>query len=294
VTVIAGTLLGFAPARTWGQKLLALLRVQKVTVVPVDFSALGTPDGNHVIGVGGMPPNGPGKMMAQVLSDKVIVTRSSKPQNVSSAEDASQVAGYPVRVLSNRSDVPLFTVMGEQAFQMTLDRNRLQAILDEAQRSDLVLAASIDGSVISVNIPAAVGERYGTCPNRQNDQDTDFQDCVLVEQAPSPTVSAPADLDLKKLAEIGLELGGMTADQAHAFSQAVDWTSTLVLPVPARLNSYQMVQVNGVQGALINLPLGGRRHLLGYTLIWIKAGMIYSLTGFGNPVEAVPLAESLQ
>jgi anti-sigma factor RsiW len=289
--VVLGTLLGFTPARTWAQKVLALLRVQKVAVVPIDFSALGTPDG----------ANGPGKMIAQVLSDKVIVTRSSETRKVATAEEASILAGYPVRVLSNRSDMPLLTVLGEQAFQMTLDRSRLQAILDEAGRSDLILPASVDGALITVNTRGMVGSRYGTCPSRQSDQEpgADFRDCVVLEQAPTPTVSAPADLNIAQLAEIGLQVGGMTADQARAFSQTVDWTSTLVIPVPARINSYEMVRINGVQGTLINLPRinparSGRRQLLGYTLIWIKSGMIYSLTGFGNPIEAVPLAESLK
>ena len=283
--VLLGTLLGFAPARTWAQKVLALLRVQKIAVVPVDLSALGGPDST----------GGPGKIIAQVLSDKVAVTRSSKPQKAATAEQASQLAGYPIRVLSNRSDMPLFTVMGEQAFQMTLDRNRLQTVLNEAGRSDLTLAPSVDGATISVHVFPLVATRYGTCPDRQNEQEAgvDFRDCVLLEQAPSPTVSTPPDLNIAQLAEIGLELAGMTADQAHAFSRTVDWTSTLVLPVPAHVNSYQTVQVNGVQGTLINLPLARRRPLPGYTLIWIRDGMLYSLTGFGNPVEAIPLAESL-
>jgi hypothetical protein len=284
-TVLLGTLLGFAPARTWAQRVLALLRVQKIAVVPVDFSGRGGPNRE----------GSPAKMIAQVLSDKVAVTRSSRPQKVATAEEASQLAGYRVRVLTNRSDMPLFTVMGEQAFEMTLDRNRLQAVLNEAGHSDLSLADSVDGATVSVHIFPLVAARYGTCPDQQNEQETagDFRDCVIMLQAPSPLVSTPPDLNIAQLAEIGLQLAGMTADQARAFCQTVDWTSTLVLPVPAVVNSYQTVQVNGVQGTLINLPLARRRPSPGYTLIWIKDGVIYSLTGFGNPVEAVPLAESL-
>jgi anti-sigma factor RsiW len=283
--VLLGTLVGFAPARTWAQKVLAMLRVQKIAVVPVDLTALSGPDGD----------GRPGKMIAQVLSDKVVVTHSSKPQKVASADEASQLAGYRVRVLTSRSDTPQFMVEGGQGFQMTLDRSRLQTILNEAGRSDLILPVSADGATISVQVSPLVAERYGTCPARKNEQEAeaDFRDCAILVQTPSPVVSVPPDLNIQQLAEVGLQLAGMTADQARSFCQNVDWTSTLVLPVPAVVNSYQTVPVNGVQGTLINLPLARRRPLPGYTLIWIKDGVIYSLTGFGNPVEAVPLAESL-
>jgi len=35
-----------------------------------------------------------------------------------------------------------------------------------------------------------------------------------------------------QLAQIGLEFTGMSSDQAAAFTKSVDWTSTLVVPVP--------------------------------------------------------------
>jgi Putative zinc-finger len=284
IVVLAGVL-SFAPGSSWAQKLLAMLRVQKIAVVPVDLPALGSPNAN----------NGPAKMIGQMLSDKVVVTLSSKPRKVDSADDASQLAGYHVKVVGSRSDTPQFTVEGEQGFQMTIDRDRVQAILDEAGRSDVALPVSVNGALIAVHIPSIVAERYGTCPNRENARDSaaDFGDCVELVQVPSPTVSVPPDLNIEQLAEVGLQLAGMTPSQAHAFCQTVDWTSTLVLPLPRFIRSYQTVEVNGVQGTLINLPPHGPQHLLGYNLVWVKQGVIYSLTGFGSPAEALPLAESL-
>src|SRR3982751_6804379 len=48
-------LLSFAPGRTWAQKFLAMLRVQKLAVVPVDFSAI--PNGS----------TGSGKLIAEFI-----------------------------------------------------------------------------------------------------------------------------------------------------------------------------------------------------------------------------------
>src|SRR5207249_1158256 len=201
------------------------------------------------------------------------------------------------RLLGSRSGTPQLTVEGEQAFQMTLDRDRVQSILEEAGRSDLSLPASVNGATIAVHVPALVAARYGTCPERKKGREAqtgiDFRDCAELIQVPSPVVSVPPEVKVQQLAEVALQLAGMTADQAHAFCQTVDWTSTLVLPLPRSIRSYETVQVNGVQGTLIHLPARGPQQLLGYNLLWVKEGVIYSLIGFGNPVEAVPLAESL-
>jgi hypothetical protein len=32
----------------------------------------------------------------------------------------------------------------------------------------------------------------------------------------------------------------------------------------------------------------------GYSLLWVKSGIIYSLTGFGSADQAAPLADSLE
>ncbi len=110
---------------------------------------------------------------------------------------------------------------------------------------------------------------------------------------PTPTVSVPPDLNIAQVAEAGLQLAGMKADEAHAFCQTMDWTSTLVIPIPRDVTSYQTEEVDGVQGTLISLPGWGTWLQPGYTLLWVKNGIIYSLTGYGSSADAVPLAESL-
>lgn len=290
LAAVAITLLSLAPARSWAQRILAMLRVQKIAVLPVDPDLMSERNPNAQTG----------KLIAQVLSDNVVVTESpGKPTQVASADAASQLAGFHVRALTGRSDAPRIMVQGEQAFHMTLNRDRLQSILNEAGRSDLRLPPAIDGAEIAVRIPKAVAAFYGSCPkepNRAGDrQFENVADCVVLLQVPSPTVSVPPDLNVSQLAEAGLELAGVSATDAKAFCQTVDWTSTLVIPVPRTGNSYARVSVDGVQGTLINMPPGAPspRSKPGFTLIWIRDGIIYSLVGMGNPVEAVPLAGTL-
>jgi hypothetical protein len=83
----------------------------------------------------------------------------------------------------------------------------------------------------------------------------------------------------------------MSPSQAHEFCQAVNWKSTLGMSLPRHVQSYEMVDVKGSQGTLLNTS-GWRGP--NYRLIWLEKGIVYSLAGFGNSGEAVPLADSLQ
>ena len=103
----------------------------------------------------------------------------------------------------------------------------------------------------------------------------------------------PPDLNIAEIVEVGLQAAGMSAEQARAFCQNVDWTSTLVIPLPRFVNSYKTVEVDGVEGTLIDLPRLGSTRPAGYTLVWVKNGVIYSLMGFGDSGNAVALAETL-
>lgn len=115
-------------------------------------------------------------------------------------------------------------------------------------------------------------------------------DCLALIQAPSPTINMPAELNLQQLAETALQLAGMTPVQARKFCQTIDWKSTLVLPIPRSVSSYEPVSINGIQGTLMRLPSKNRPS---YALIWVHDGIIYGLVGSGDPNMAVQLASSL-
>jgi hypothetical protein len=279
--------LAFPFGRSLAQRFLGTLRVEKVQPVRLDFSAL---DGNRPLQ----------EMLRQMISDKVVVTADEKPQPASTAADASQLAGFSAHVLGARTDAPKFTVGGQHAFHMTIDRTRLQDIFDQAGRADLLLPATLDGTNVSVNVPRSMMVEYGDCPHVQaaagtapapaQPHSTAWANCLALEQAPSPLVNMPSDLNLQQLAEIGFQLAGMSATQARNLGQTIDWKSTLVLPIPRFATSYSQVTVNGVQGTLIQ---GSGHRGPDYVLVWVKNGIIYGLVGHGDSSNAVALANSL-
>jgi len=270
------------------------LRMQKVQAVNVDLSSFTDPNANPALH----------QMVAQMISDKVVVTVNEQDQPASDASAATQLAGFPVKLLGSRRDPPKMVVSGAHAINLTVDRSRLQAIFTEAGHPDLVVPQSLEGAAVAVQIPRAVQVQYGACPTPTTATNaiasnvtgppaasTQFSDCVRLRQGPSPVVNVPQGLDIEHLAEIGLEVAGMNSTQSHDFLQTVDWKSTLSMTVPRFLRSYQAVKVNGAQGTL--LTLAGRRGP-GYTLIWVKNGIAYSLVGFGDSSQAVDLASSLK
>jgi Putative zinc-finger len=299
VTAVAAAIilcaLAFPSGRSLAQRFLATLRIEKVQPVALDFSTF---DGNRPLG----------EMLSKMLSDKVVVTADEKVQHVDSAKDASELAGFPVQLIHARTDTPKFTVQGQHAFHMTVDRERLQDVVDQAGRPDLLVPAKIDGATVSVSVPRSIALEYGDCgrrlakegaaPARTQQERHEWgqgeagsNTCLALIEAPVPQVNVPADLNIQQLAEIAFQLTRMSPTQARELAQTIDWKTTLVLPIPRFAGTYSQVNMNGVQATLINNS--GRRGP-GYALIWVKNGIIYGLIGHGDSSEAMALANSLQ
>ncbi len=294
VIVLVALSFGIPAVRSGLLKALGSLRMQKVQAVNVDFTPFVDANANPSLH----------QMVTQMISDKVQVLVNEDDQPASDAEAASKIAGFHAQLLSARKDSPKLVVSGEHKINVTVDRARLQAIANEAGHPELTLPQSLDGAALAVQVPRAVNAQYGTCPGPTTATNaiasnitgptpttTQFSDCVRLREGPSPIVNIPSGLDVANLAQIGLETGGMTPSQARDFLQTVDWKATLTMSVPRFLRAYEEVKVAGTKGTL--LSMAGRRGP-GYTLVWAKDGLAYTLTGFGDSSQAVGLANSVK
>ncbi len=289
IVLILAVVLSIPSTRAFAGQLLDLFRVQQVTVIPIDASGIQQLTGNSSLG----------KQISQLISSSTQeLQKPGAPVSVTTVADASQKAGFTVRLPQGLTPSRI-TVLGNSAYNFTIDRTKAQALLNEAGRSDLVLPQSIDGAVISVTVPASVRADYGSCPDpaaadptQNGSMSRQYPDCVIMAQIPSPVVSAPANVNVAQLAQIGLEFTGMSSDQAAAFAQSVDWTSTLVVPIPKNAATYQQVQVDGVTGTLIQRPADDAPQ---YVLLWVKNGIVYTIGSLGtNSQQAIDMANSLQ
>ncbi len=271
-----------SPVRSFAGQFLGLFRVQQVSVIPIDTTGISQLNGDSALG----------KQIGQLLSSSVKMTeKPGQPQSAASAEEASQLAGFTIRLPGAQAIAPQLTVQGSTAFSFVVDRARAQALLDETGHKDLVLPASLNGATIDVNIPASVSAAYGNCPkpdpngegpnlNMKGSAGRRYADCVILAEIPSPTVNTPPDIDLAQLAEIGLEFTGMTSDQAHAFSQNVDWTSIAGHPAPQECRHLRPGKCGRRDRDAHPAP--GGRFARSTPCIWVKNGIIYAISGLGS------------
>src|SRR4029077_18860237 len=106
-------------ARLWAQRILAMLRVQKIAVVSIDPSTL----------VSNVEPDSrPYRLINHLVSDNVLVTIDpGKPNVVPSVAMASQLAGFPIRTLSNLGTPQKVQVNVEAGFHMTIHQKHIEA-----------------------------------------------------------------------------------------------------------------------------------------------------------------------
>ena len=296
--LVIALVLAFPATRALAGELLNLFRVQRVTVVQVDFTGLEQLDDES------------GPDISQLFADSVTINdEPGDAVNVATVDEASQLAGFSVRAPQEMTPSRI-SVMDGASFSLTIDRDKAQALLDEAGRGDLVLPKEVDGADVSVTIPSSVSIAYGTCPEpslesetaREVERETEtsatraelYADCIILAQIPSPEVSAPASLDLARLAQIGFEFTGMSPEEAAEFTSTIDWTSTLVVPIPRNATAYQQVPVDGVTGALIERTIEDGDDAPRFALFWVKDGIIYTIGGLGGDAQtALEIANSL-
>jgi hypothetical protein len=294
LVIVVGLALSVPSVRAMAVNLLGIFRVQQITVIPIDQQSLSA----------NLKDSNPG--IQKLLSDSIQYQHNGTAKTVQNAAEASQAAGFSVRLpAAGPAALHEIKALPGANGTFTLDVPRINQILKEMNRSDLNLADNLDKSTITVEVPASVSTSYGTCaPAASQDASGPAEkrsmmpgsmpgaDCTVFVQLPSPTVTTPEGLDLNKLGTAFLELSGMPADKAQSMSDKINWSNTLVIPLPVNASNYQDVSVDGVNGTLVEENAGrGGSH---YVLLWVKNGILYGVSGSGDSAAAVQLANSLQ
>ncbi len=288
IAVLAIAML-FPQVRAIGSSFLGLFRVEQFTIVQIDPENLEEQLGSS-------------SNFEYLLAEDVQVEEFGEMQAVSGKQEASNLAGFPVRLPTGADGDGQLVVQPGARVSMLVDLAKVDALLDELSISDLELPAALDGAEVSMELPVAVAAAYGSCevsPElvREAGMDPDgpmpdISECVTLTQFPSPEINAPPGLDLARIGESFLQVLGMTPQEAAQFSQNVDWTTTLVVPIPRYGTEYQEVLVDGEEGTLI--MQSERSEFPHYLLIWIKDGVVYALTGPGDAHSAVEMANSME
>ena len=277
VLAIVG-LLSVPAVRASAQSFLALFRVVNFVAVPVDEDRMVKLAAENLD-----PPHLIGEQM-QVLEDP------GPPTAVASPEQAGAVAGFAVRTPAYMPTGVYpsgIAVKGQQHFQVTPNTERLRQVMDTLSINDLEIPQGLDGEIVDVRVPPVVMVRY----------DRGGALAVQLLQARSPAVSLPNGLDLRALGEIGLRVLGLPPVEAHEFAAAIDWQTTMIVPLPANASSFKQVNINGHPGVSIErssrLPNGSSR--FSTILLWSGDGMVFGLDAPGlSSADSLRMAESLR
>lgn len=280
--------MAFPGVRAVANSFLGLFRIQQFTILQVDPENLSQELGSS-------------SKFEYMLSNNVHVEETGELQAVSSPAEASSLAGIPIRLPTGLEDDPQLEVQPGAKITFDVDLNLVRAVLEEIGQGDLELPDGLDGASVEMDLPTAVAAGYGDCqlssyteaPKPDPDKPSSYlKDCVTLVQMLSPSISAPPGLDIAKLGTAFLQVMGMGPEEAAQFSQTVDWTTTLVIPIPRYGTDYQSVSVDGVEGTLIEQHTGNGQQ--NYLLVWVKGEVLYALTGQGSANDALAIAGSIQ
>jgi hypothetical protein len=269
-------LLSVPSVRASAQSFLALFRVVNFVAVPVDDARLDVLESKQLD-----PAHLVGDRL-EILEDPGVPTAAVSP------EQAGAMAGFGVRVpgyLPTSVVMVGIEVKGQQHMRVTADAGRLRDVMNALGITDLEVPDRLDGEVVDVRIPPVVSIRY----DRGGAQAARFL------QAQSPEVLMPDGIDLSALGEIGLRILGLPPIEAREFANAIDWQTTLLVPLPSAVSSFKQVTIDGQPGVAVErtrtLPSGVRQRT--NTLLWSGGGRVYVIEGALGADDILRMAESL-
>ncbi len=277
--------LSFPQVRAIANSFLGLFRVESIEAVNVGISLENLPDEMET------------QFMAldRVIGDQLRVENEVEPVEVADVAAADDLVDFVVRAPAQFTGEAHFMVQDATTIALTIDRDQWQTLIDGLGYTDFVLPAAADGAEVQFNIPDTVVMGIGDCEyNAANEvkvSDAQTRNCTIFSQSGAPSIEAPPGIDINRAGQIVLELLGMSAEEAKAFSSRVNWATTLVVPVPKGAE-YRNVTVDGVSGVFLEDLYSQQGEI--YTLMWVKDGMFYAVTGNGKLGDALHFVRSLQ
>jgi hypothetical protein len=271
--IVVAALISVPGVRASVAQFVSLFRVVNVVAVPVDPNRLDRLKAEDL-------------QIGSLIGEHVqVVQDPGAPVNVASFADAEAAASMTLATpqwLPDNTQVIETAVMGERVMRVTADSLRLQQVMDALGINDLTVPAGLDGHVVNVRVPPVVMIRY----DHQNGRRT------RLFQARTPQLTLPDSIDVQALGEIGLRILGLPPAEATQFAQAIDWHTTLVVPVPPNASSFRQVDIGEHRGVLIQHQ--PRNQSPTTTIVWSTSERVFALVSIQHVAEAMAMASSVR
>jgi hypothetical protein len=175
------------------------------------------------------------------------------------AEAADMVGWQPASPGPAGEPDAVYTIGGASG-RLIIDVASARALMSLAGADPALIPDSLDGAEVNVTVYDGVSQSWA--------------DGLVLLQAPSPLVEYPGDVDVTALGQALLEVLGMQPEAARRLSESIEWTNTLLLPIPEDLATFSEVQINGSSGLALTGVDGQSAAVL-----WQQHGMVYVLSG---------------
>jgi hypothetical protein len=212
------------------------------------------------------------------------------PVDAASRAGAEAAAGIPVlepAYVPNGYAREKFQTVSEGRMRLGTSTEKVKSVLQALDVRDIDVPPGLDGQWIDVHMNPIARQSWVKDDRR-----------IVLIQAKSPEVSLPAGLDLARLGEIGLRILGLDAGEARRIAHSIDWSTTLVVPVPANASSFREVLVRGHQALMVSTAgmkrPDGSSTRDGSVVLWTENDRVFALTGTIHSGELIQMAESLR
>lgn len=195
---------------------------------------------------------------------------------VDSLTEAGILTSMEPSTLSHLGLPKTIKVLDGGSGNLTLNLAGVRAIVEATGNDPMLLPDSLDGARISIVAFPSIEQEWA--------------DGTWLMQTTSPLVEYPEDMaDPTVLGQAFLQVMGLDEAEAQRLARDIDWTSTLLLPLPSDAVTSQEIMVNGVSGmALQDIDS------ISSAIVWEKDGIIYILQGKKPVSDLQALAASLE
>jgi len=252
--------LSFPGVRAAASDFLGLFRVQKfaaISIAPEQLALL------EEIAESGLFPG-----------EIEMIDPPGEPQLAGSLTEAESVLNWKARTPEQMGEPDMVYTMEGGSGRLIVDVDNARAILEIAGADSTLIPDSLDGAPVDVTIFSGLSQNWN--------------EGIVLVQAPSPLVEYPDDVDPSALGEALLQALGMDEVAASLLADSIDWTTTLLLPIPENVASFSEVSVDGQVGLALSSISGNNAGIL-----WQRDGSVYALSG-SNIDELIDVANTLR
>ncbi|MGD2048505.1 MAG: hypothetical protein PVH03_03380, partial [Chloroflexota bacterium] len=189
-----------------------------------------------------------------------MVDEPGEPQLVDSLESAEAMAGWLARNPERLAEPDSVYYTDGGHGRLTVNVENARTLISAAGVDPALIPDSLDGATVDVTVYPSISQNWN--------------EGVALMQSPSPLIEYPEDVDTVALGEAFLQVLGMESGQARRLAQQIDWTNTVLLPIPENVATFNEIRVDGVPGLGLT-SLDGQNS----AILWQKNDTVYVLSG---------------